>query len=153
MKKCKKIMTTDVICCYPNDTAYSAANLMKKNNIGILPVVDSEKNDEEGRNLVGIITDRDLALRLIAENLNAKKTKVAEIMTSQPITCRENDSIKDVLDTMKKHQVRRILAIDNNDRLVGIIAEADIALRLGKPKKTGEVVAEISKAFTASAVS
>jgi len=144
MKECREVMTKDPICCLPSDTAARVAKLMKTEDIGSVPICE----DRQSKKLVGIVTDRDLALQIVAESRDANSTKVRDIMTRQPVTCREDDDLQKALDAMEKNQVRRIPVVDNDGRLVGIIAQADVATRSDEPEKTAEVVEEISKPST-----
>ena len=139
--KCSEVMTKDPTCCLPTDAAFDAAQLMKSEDVGPIPVV----SDKQTKNLVGIVTDRDLALKVVAEGLDPKQTTIEEIMTTGVMTCGPDDDVSDVLELMEEHHVRRIPIVDD-DRLVGIIAQADIATRIDEPEKTHEVVEEISKA-------
>ncbi len=141
MKKCREVMTGEPVCCVPTDTAARAAKLMKAENIGSLPVCE----DRHSKKLVGIVTDRDLALYIVAEDRDAKSTKVQDVMTSQPVTCRADDDMQKALDAMEKSQVRRIPVLDDDGHLIGIIAQADVATRTDQREKTAEVVEEISK--------
>ncbi|MGB8980469.1 MAG: CBS domain-containing protein [Anaerolineales bacterium] len=142
MKKCNEIMTKDPVCCLPNDSVAKAAELMKSGNIGSIPVVENEQT----KKLAGIVTDRDLALKIIAEGRDAKSTKVEAVMTHKVVTCRADDDLQKALDAMTEHQLRRIPVVDNDNRIVGIIAQADVATRADKPEKTAEMVKEISQA-------
>jgi CBS domain-containing protein len=137
--KCDELMTKDPSCCVPTDTAFDAAQLMKSENVGSIPIVDGQK-------LVGIVTDRDLAMKVVAEGLDPKAKKVQDVMTTDIVSCHTGASVDDVIALMEKHQVRRIPIVDDQDRLVGIVAQADIATRLEAPKKTAEVVESISQA-------
>ena len=140
-KRCSDIMTRDVACCVPEDTVEYAAQRMRSEDVGPIPVVDSH----ESKRLVGIITDRDLTVKVIAEGRDPKSTRVQEIMTSDPVTCNENDNVKDAMKAMSSHQVRRIPIVTDDDRIVGIVSQADIATRVGDAEKTGDVVEEISQ--------
>jgi CBS domain-containing protein len=131
-----EVMTSDVRACEPNATVVEAAKLMAKEDIGPIPVV------EEGR-LVGLITDRDIVVRVIAERRDPKTTTVGEIASRDLVTVSPDEDLDEALKLLAEHQVRRLPVVDG-DRLVGIVAQADIA-RLGKDKKTGEVVEEISR--------
>lgn len=143
--KCSEIMTTDPVCCVPTDTVERAARLMKDEDVGPIPVV----KDRGAKRLIGIVTDRDLALKVVAEALDAKNTTVEEVMTTGVVACHVDDDLRKALSAMEGHQVRRIPIVDDNDQIIGIIAQADIATRLEKPEKTAEVVEEISKAGAA----
>ena len=142
MKKCSDVMTKDPVCCLPDDLAAKAARLMKTGNIGAVPVIENEQS----RNLVGIVTDRDLALKIVAEGRPATSTKVDEVMTREIVTCRATDDVQKALDAMSKNQLRRIPVVDDDLKIVGIIAQADVATRINQPERTGEVVKEISQA-------
>ena len=144
MKKCDEVMTKNPVCCLPNDMVAKVAQLMQRDNFGSIPVIE----DEQTQKLVGIVTDRDLALRIIAKGLDAKSTKVESVMTRQVVTCRAEDDLQKALDAMAKHQLRRIPIVDNDNRIVGIIAQADVATRVNQPEKTAEMVKEISQSNT-----
>jgi CBS domain-containing protein len=140
--KCSELMTKDPSCCLPTDTVFDAAQLMKSEDVGPIPIV----NDKQTKKLAGIVTDRDLALKVVAEGLDPKQTQIEEIMTTGVQTCGPDDDVSNVLELMEQHHIRRIPIVDDNDRLVGIIAQADVATRIDQPDKTHEVVEEISKA-------
>jgi CBS domain-containing protein len=141
MKTCADVMTADPVCCLPTDKVPDVALLMKAQDIGPVLVVDNQ----EDRRLVGIITDRDLAVKVIAGGLDPQTTPVSQVMTPDPITCRESDNLFKALSAMSNYQVRRIPVVNENRRVVGIIAQADIATRLDRPDKTAEVVKDISQ--------
>lgn len=142
MKKCNEIMTKDPVCCLPDDSVAKAADLMKIENIGSIPVIENEQSQK----LVGIVTDRDLALKIVAVALDAKSTNVETVMTRKVVTCFASDDLQKALDAMAEHQLRRIPVVDDHNRIVGIIAQADVATRADQPEKTGEMVKEISQA-------
>jgi len=141
MKKCSEVMTENPVYALPDDTVEKVAQLMKKEDIGPVPVVDDERN----KRLVGIVTDRDLALKVVAEGSDPQTTKVEEVMTRKLITCRPDDDVESAMKAMAQYQLRRIPVVDNDDRLVGIISQADVATRVDEPEKTAEVVKEISE--------
>jgi CBS domain-containing protein len=91
------------------------------------------------------VTDRDLALKIVAEGRDAKSTKAEEVMTRKVVTCRGEDDVQKALDAMSEHQLRRIPVVDNDNKIVGIIAQADVATRVDQPAKTAEVVKDISQ--------
>ena len=142
MKKCHEVMTKNPVCCLPNEVVAKAAELMKTENIGSIPVIENEQT----KKLVGIVTDRDLALKIVAEGLDAKSTKVDAVMTRKVVTCLAGDDLQKALDAMAEHQLRRIPVVDNDNKVVGIIAQADVATRVDQPEKTAEMVKEISQA-------
>ena len=147
MQTCGQIMSRNPASSTTNDSVETAAKLMKTEDVGSIPVVQTQ----ESRRLVGIITDRDIVVNVVAEGRDAKSTRVEQVMTRNPVTCRENDDVQKALDAMTEHQVRRIPVVDNSDRLIGIIAQADVATRTDNPQKTAQVVEEISKPAQAAA--
>ncbi|HEY2980702.1 MAG TPA: CBS domain-containing protein [Anaerolineales bacterium] len=144
MKKCSEVMTRDPVCCLPTDPATKAARLMMSEDIGSIPVIENEKS----RSLVGIVTDRDLALKILAQGRDPKTTKVQDVMTREVVTCHQEDDLQVALDEMAEYQLRRIPVVDDDYRVIGIIAQADVATRVDQPQKTAEVVKEISLSNT-----
>ena len=140
-EKCRDIMTKNPLTCIATDTADTAARLMRDNDIGPVPVVEST----DKKKLIGIVTDRDLVIRVLAADRDAGSTPIQEVMTKSPAVCSPDDDIAACLDAMERRQVRRMPVVDNRGQLVGIIAQADIALRIAQPRQTAEVVQEISK--------
>jgi CBS domain-containing protein len=141
VKKCNEVMTKNPACCLPHDLVAEAAGLMKSRNIGSIPVIESQQT----KKLVGIVTDRDLALKIVADGLDPKSTKVEAVMTRKVITCLAGDDLQKALDAMAEHQLRRIPVVDNDNMILGIIAQADVATRVDQPEKTAEMVKEISQ--------
>ena len=141
MKKCSDVMTKNPDCCLPTDSVSTVAQRMKKGNVGSIPVIESEQT----RKLIGIVTDRDLALQVVAEARDAKSTKVADVMTRAMVTCRVDDDIQKALDAMAEHQLRRMPVVDKDNNIVGIISQADVAMRVDQPQETAAMVKEISK--------
>jgi CBS domain-containing protein len=129
-------MTRDVRACEPNATVADAAKVMAQEDVGPVPIV------EDGR-LVGIVTDRDIVVRVVAEGRDPNATTVKEIASTDLVTVSPGDDLDEALNLLAERQVRRLPVVEG-DRLVGIVAQADVA-RLGKDKKTGEVVEEISR--------
>jgi CBS domain-containing protein len=138
---CSEIMTKNPECCLPSDTVIQAARLMKSEDVGPIPIVA----DNDGMKLRGIITDRDLAVKVIAEARDPNTTRLEDVMSQDVVSCRENDDVEKVLKLMKDNQVRRIPVVGSNDQLLGIIAQADVATRLGNDDATGQVVERISE--------
>jgi CBS domain-containing protein len=132
----KEVMTSEVKACEPDTTVAEAAKVMAKEDVGPVPVV------EEGR-LTGIVTDRDIVIRVVAEGRDPNSTTVGEIASRDVVTVSPDDDLDTALKQLAQNQVRRIPVVDGG-RLVGIVAQADIA-RLGSDVKTGEVVEEISR--------
>jgi CBS domain-containing protein len=132
----KEVMTSEVKACEPRTTVAEAAKVMAKEDVGPVPVV------EEGR-LTGIVTDRDIVIRVVAEGRDPNSTTVGEIASRDLVTVSPDDDLDMALKQLAQNQVRRIPVVEGG-RLVGIVAQADIA-RLGSDSKTGEVVEEISR--------
>ncbi len=138
-EKCRDLMTKDPAFCQMSDTAAIVAKLMKRHNIGALPVVG---NLHTAR-LVGILTDRDLAMKVVATGLDPNKITAGEIMTSKVVTCSPDDDYQTALNLMERHQLKRIPAVDKLGRVVGMISQADLALRTRDDLKIAEVVKAI----------
>ena len=107
-----------------------------------IPVIENEQT----RKLVGIVTDRDLALKVVAQGKDTKSTLVESVMTGTLVTCLAEDDIQKALDAMSEHQLQRIPIVNNENKILGIIAQADVATRVNKPEKTAEMVKDISQA-------
>jgi CBS domain-containing protein len=120
--KISNIMSSDVLTASPEDTIQAAARKMEEADVGFLPVGENDK-------LVGMITDRDIALRAVAQGKDPKKTKVREVMTDKVLYCAEDEDIEEAADNMAEMQVRRLPIVDANKRLVGVLSIGDIALR------------------------
>jgi len=136
------VMTKDLVYSSPGDMVSDVAQLMKKEDIGPVLIVD---DNGQGKRLVGIVTDRDLAIKVVGEGRDPQKTKVEDVMTTKVITCRADDDVENAMKAMAQYQLRRIPVLDDHDRLVGIISQADVATRVNEPEKTAEVVKEISQ--------
>jgi CBS domain-containing protein len=139
---CGEIMSKAPVCCEPSDTVDIVARLMVTEDVGAIPVV----HDLRESLLIGIVTDRDLVIKVIAEGHDPKTVTVGEVMTQEPVSCRADSEVQAALDAMAEHQLRRIPIVDESHRLVGIIAQADVAARLARPEETARVVEEISQA-------
>lgn len=136
----RDICTTHVACCTPEMTLQEAAKMMVECDCGAIPVVDSK----ESKQPVGIITDRDIACRAVAEGKNPQETRVEECMSRNLATIREDASIEECCETMERAKVRRILVEDEQGNLCGILSQADIALHLSQ-SMTGELVGQVSE--------
>ncbi len=137
---CREIMTQNPACAEPGDTVEQVAVLMGTHNVGSVPVVESR----ESLSPVGIVTDRDLTLKVLATGRDPRQVKVGEVMTPRPITCHPDDQISRALETMGRHKVRRLPVVEHG-KVIGIIAQADIAIRLNAPADTAALVEEISR--------
>jgi len=144
MANCGEVMTREPACCEPGDTIQHAAQLMKTEDVGSLPVVQSQTN----RTLVGIVTDRDVVVKVVADGRSLQSASVRDAMTQNPVTVRDDEDVNRALSAMADRKVRRIPVVDAEGRLCGIIAQADIATRLHRDKTTGDLVEAISEPQT-----
>jgi CBS domain-containing protein len=134
--KVKDLMTSDPAKVGPDDVIAMAATLMKQEDCGAIPVV----RDGE---LIGIVTDRDITIRVVAAGRDAKTTKVSEIMSADPITIAPDADVAEAATTMARSQIRRLPVVENG-KLLGIIVTAQLARR-EKTSATGETIKEISE--------
>lgn len=141
MPKCSEVMTREPVCCEQGDSITQVATLMKSEDVGAIPVVDSRP---DGR-LVGIVTDRDLVINVLAGGTPVDRATVREAMTANPACCREEDDVEKAVELMADRQVRRMPIVDEAGRLRGIIAQADVATRVKRDRTTGELVEAISE--------
>ena len=138
----KHVMTKDPLCCVPSDSAQRAASLMREAGAGSIPVVESL----ERRRLVGIVTDRDLCMKVIAEGCEPGATAVADCMTLKVVSCSAADSIQKVTELMKENQIRRVTVVDPEGCLQGIVALADVVERGDvKPTETDATLKKVSE--------
>jgi CBS domain-containing protein len=136
--RCSEIMTKNVTTCTPDTVIRDVADLMEGERVGSIPVLDN------GR-LIGLITDRDIVCRVIAEGLDSRTTKVHQAMSDDIITCMPDDSVIDAIRKMGEHQIRRIPICDLNGRLRGIIALGDIALEAERDQDLANAIEQISQ--------
>ena len=134
-------MSKNPACVTPDTTLVDAARLMKEENVGIVPVIESTGS----RRLVGVVTDRDIAIRAVAEGRDGVTTSVGSVMTSDVRTTTADDSVDDVMKLMGSEQVRRIPVVDDRGVLVGIISQADIVLDAKDDKRAEKTVEQISQ--------
>ena len=137
--KAQDIMSKDPRCVTPDQDVREAARIMKDENVGVVPVVESTGS----KKLVGMLTDRDIAVRVVAEGKN--DARVSEVMTGSPRTARVTDSVDDVMDLMGREQVRRIPVVDERGQLVGIVAQADVVREAPNDKKAERTIEKISQ--------
>jgi len=138
MKKAREIMTQNPRCCMLKSSVYEAVTVMKNEDCGVVPVVD-----QDGK-CVGIVTDRDICLKVVLDRKDPETTSLQDIMTPNPVTCRAEDSLDDIIRKMEKYMVRRILVVDDNNKCIGIISEADIALKVEDKRKVAELIEAVS---------
>jgi CBS domain-containing protein len=136
--KINEVMTKRPRAVTPQTSVREAARLMEEEDVGSLPVV------EEGVRLVGIVTDRDVALRVVGGGLDPEATRVGEVASADVITLSPEDDLDEALGLMARAKVRRLPIVVRENELVGMLAQADIA-RTSKEKSTGEVVEAISQ--------
>ena len=136
-KQVRELMTSNPSTVEVSAPVVEAARLMRDEDVGIVPIV-------EGDRLVGTITDRDIAIRLVAEGKDPQSTTVREIASTQLVTVDPGQDLDEAVRLMAQHQVRRLPVVEEDGKLVGIVAQADIA-RAGEDAKTGQVVEEISR--------
>jgi len=139
--KIQDVMTRDPSCVTPDSPARDAARIMKEEDVGIVPVVD----DQSSRKLVGVVTDRDLAIRIVAAERDGT-TRVSEVMSEARLaTCSPDEDIDEAMDTMAAEQVRRIPIVDERGSLVGIVSQADVVLKTRDDSKAERTVEQISE--------
>jgi CBS domain-containing protein len=136
--KINEVMTERPRAVTPQTSVREAARLMEEEDVGSLPVV------EEGARLVGIVTDRDVALRVVAGGLDPDATRVGEVASAEVVTLTPEHDLDEALGLMAHAQVRRLPIVVRENELVGMLAQADIA-RAGKEKSTGELIGAISQ--------
>ena len=133
----RDVMTANPSTVEPNSTVVEAARVMKQADAGVVPVTES------GR-LAGMVTDRDIAIRVVAEGKDPTSTKVGEIASTDLVTVDPQQDLDEALRLMAQHKVRRLAVVEEDGRLVGVLAQADVA-REGDDAQTGQVVQEISE--------
>ena len=138
MTTARDIMTPDATCAGADETLVEAARKMRDLDVGALPICGSDDR------LAGMITDRDIAIRAVAEGKDPGTVKVSELADGKPVTIGADDSVEEALSTMRKHGVRRLPVIDGQ-RLVGMVSQADVAKNLPEDK-VGDLVDAISSA-------
>jgi CBS domain-containing protein len=136
--KISEIMTTEVMTCKPTDTLAEAAAMMRDLNVGICPIVQDDK-------LVGVITDRDITVRAIAQGFDPNTAQVKDFMTPSPITVEPDTNVEDAAEMMMMHQIRRLPVVDERGKLVGIVSLGDLAVDVGEPEMIAETLEEISE--------
>jgi CBS domain-containing protein len=137
MGQIRELMTVRPRTVKTGDPIVEAAKLMKGEDSGIAPIVDGDR-------LVGVVTDRDIAIRVVAEGRDPRETKVEEIASQNLVTIDPQQDLDEALRLMAQHQVRRLPVVEEDGKLVGIVSQADVARRTDS-ERTGEVVQEISE--------
>ncbi len=134
-------MKTDVGFCSMGDSLMKAAEIMRFRDCGVVPVVD------ENKKVVGMLTDRDLCLAVVARNRKASDVKTVELINGKLIICAADDKLEDVLQKMRKHQIKRLAAVGENGELVGILSVSDVLLAVRKDKNIKKKVYATLKAI------
>jgi CBS domain-containing protein len=134
------IMTPQPECCTPDDSVIEVARVMETRDVGVVPIVESQ----DTRRIVGVITDRDIVLRVVAQGYDPNEiVSVRDIMTNELVTCTTEADVLHVEELMKERKVRRVLVLDDHGAVVGIVSMADLA------QKTDEMqVGDTEKAIT-----
>jgi CBS domain-containing protein len=133
-----EVMTRDVHIIHPDTTIEDAAKKMKQLDVGVLPVADKD-------NLFGIVTDRDITIRATAEGRDPKRTTVRDVITEDVVYAFEDDDVKDGARIMQEKQIRRLLVVDRDKRLVGIVSLGDLAVDTGFKRMTAETLQKVSE--------
>jgi CBS domain-containing protein len=137
-KFARDVMTPDPACCASHTTLDQVAKLMAQHDCGEIPVVDAAEKP------IGVITDRDIVLRVVAQGKNPVGHTAAQYMTQPVVTVPIDAQLDEVVSTMETHQVRRIPVVDERGRCAGIIAQADVA-SVGGEREVAELVREVSR--------
>jgi len=135
--KVSDIMTKNVEVIHPEATIREAANKMKDINVGMIPVCDGDR-------IVGMLSDRDITVRATAEGMDPNQTKVRDTMSKQVVYAFEDQDIHDAARMMSEHQIRRLLIMNRNKRLTGILSLGDIAVDVNK-KTSGDILKDVSE--------
>ncbi len=135
--KIRDVMTSNPRTVEPSTTVQEAARLMRDEDVGPIPIV-------ENGSVTGMVTDRDIVVRIVADGKDASSTTVGDIASRDLVTVDPEQTLDEATRLMAQHQVRRLPVCEEDGRLVGIVAQADVA-RKGDDQTTGEVVEEISQ--------
>jgi len=133
----KDVMTTKPVCCDPADTLDTVAKLMLEHDCGEIPVCDGAK-------ILGVITDRDITLRVVAAGRTPSAVTVRDVMTNNVVTIRDTDKVGRALELMEEKLVRRLPVVNDDDKLVGIVSEADLVAKM-PAMKVARLVRSVSK--------
>jgi CBS domain-containing protein len=136
-KSIKDAMTSNPCAIDADKSVAYAAKMMRDEDVGFAPIV-------EGDRLVGVLTDRDIAVKVVAEGKDPEWTKAHEVAATNPVTVSPEQDLDEALQLMATHQVRRLAIVEDGGRLVGVLAQADVAQE-ARPEETGRMVEEISE--------
>ena len=135
-----EIMTSNPACCTPDTTLRDVARMMVEYDCGEIPICDSRDNGH----LIGVITDRDIVCRAVADGLDMSRTPVSSCMTTPAITLMKNATLEDAVNLMEENMIRRIPITDETGCVCGIVSQADLAIKANDDQLT-EVVKEVSR--------
>ena|SRR5436190_1869842 len=136
----RDVMTPNPHCVSDNDTIRDAARIMKDEDTGVVPVIDG------GKKIIGLITDRDIVVRLIAEGKDPGSARVNEVMTKSVRKVNEDATVKEVLTMMSSSEIRRVPVVNDRDEIVGIVSIGDIATQANQEGRIGQAIGDISQA-------
>lgn len=139
MTKLKEIMAQDVETAGPDTTLKECAEKMKRRNVGVLPVV-------EGTKPIGVVTDRDITLRAVAEGADVNKTKVREVMTREPCCVYDDQTINEACESMEQNKIRRLIVLNREGGLAGILTLNDVTVKAKGTRRSAEVLRKIAAA-------
>jgi len=134
------IMTRNPACVTPNATVREAAQVMLREEVGIVPVVRGDGDNS----LVGVVTDRDIAIRCVAEGKDGS-CRVSDVMSGDVATCRQGDDVDSLMSAMRTEKVRRIPIVDERGGLVGIVSQADVVLKTRNDARSEQTIEQISE--------
>jgi CBS domain-containing protein len=132
----REVMTHDVEFVRPDETLQNAALEMRELGVGTLPVC-------ENAGVVGMLTDRDITVRAVAEGRSPQTTEVRDVMSGEVICCYEDQEVEVAANLMRSKQIRRVLVLDRDKRLVGIVSLSDLALESPTPQRAGEILQDV----------
>ncbi len=137
-QRVRDVMTRNPETVNEKDSVRDAAQIMANRDTGVVPVVD-------GRKVIGMVTDRDIVVRLVAAGKECGNARVSDVMTRHVRCVKEDSPVDDVMQLMSNAQVRRVPVVDRNDEIVGIVSVGDLAVETGESQKVGKIVTQISE--------
>jgi CBS domain-containing protein len=135
----RDVMTANPKCVSEKDSVFQVAQIMRDQDTGVVPVVD-------GKKIVGLVTDRDIVVRAIADGKNLNDVRVNEVMTKSVRSVKEDSTVDEVLNLMGNAEIRRVPVVNTSNELVGIVSIGDLAVNTNKDGKVGKAVEDISQA-------
>src|SRR6185295_12363359 len=132
------VMTKEVVVVDVATTLADAAKIMRGMDVGVLPV-------RAGQRVVGVLTDRDITIRATAGGKDPESTSVADVMTPNVVSCGEGDDVQEVARTMQAHKLRRVLVLNDDANVVGIVSLGDLAVRADEPAAAGKTLERVSE--------